>query len=164
MSNDEKKSQELQKQSATEIMSPFEEMEHWMEGFFPQWWKRRWGNMGRESLGKIMQEFSAPSVDVIDRDKEILVRVEAPGINKDDLDISVSDNTLTIKGSTKKEEKEEEKGVYYRREISTRDINHVLGLPCDVEPDQAKATFKDGMLEITLTKKENTKRHKLTID
>ncbi len=52
-----------------------------------------------------MQEFSAPSVDVIDRDKEILVRVEAPGINKDDLDISVSDNTLTIKGSTKKKKK-----------------------------------------------------------
>ncbi len=164
MFNDEKKSQELQKQSANEVISPFEEMEQWMGGFFPQWWKRRWGNMGRDSLSRVMREFSAPSIDIIDRDKEILVRVEVPGINKDDLDISVSDNTLTIKGSTKKEEEKEEKGVYFRREISTRDIDHVLGLPCDVETDQAKATFKDGLLEITLTKKEDTKRHKLTIE
>jgi HSP20 family protein len=164
MAKGDKKTQELQKMPSDYMMAPFEEMEHWMEGLFPRWWKRRWGSLGHESLTKIMQDFAAPNVDIIDRDTELLIRVETPGISKDDLDISISNDNVTIKGSSKKEQKEEEKGVYYRREISTRDINHVIGLPCDIEPEQAKAVFKDGLLEITLAKKENTKRRKLTID
>ncbi|MDH3563080.1 MAG: Hsp20/alpha crystallin family protein, partial [Gammaproteobacteria bacterium] len=80
-----------------------------------------------------------------------------------DLDISVSDNTLTIKGSTRHEEKQE-KGDYYRHEISTHDYNRMVALPTDVDGTKAKASFKDGMLELTLPKTGKVERHSIKLD
>ncbi|MBU0656257.1 MAG: Hsp20/alpha crystallin family protein [Gammaproteobacteria bacterium] len=163
MSKDTKKTQELQKASATYTPTPLEEMESWFENLFPRWMKHRWGELGPENFSKLMTDFSAPSVDVVDRDKEILVRMEVPGINKADLDISVTDDTIAVKGSTRKEEQQEEKGVYYRREISTKGVDHIIRLPAAVNAEQAKASLKDGVLEITLTKQEDSQRRKVEI-
>lgn len=90
-----------------------------------------------------------PKVDIIDRDDEIFVRAELPGIDKKDIDISMTDYTLTIKGETKKQEKEE-KGDYYRCETSQGSYMHTLSLPAEVNSDKAKTKFKDGVLELTL--------------
>ena len=70
-------------------------------------------------------EGKTPSVDVIERDNEIMVKAELPGVDKKDLDISVTSNTVTIKGSTSHEEKEE-KGDYYRCEISRGSYSRTL--------------------------------------
>ena len=109
---------DIQAAKPTRALSPFEEMDRWFENFFPRNWMRpfrtewpSWGEMG------VPFETGMPKVDVIDRDDELVVHAEVPGVEKDDLDVSVSDNAVTIKGETKREEKEE-KGNYYRCEIS----------------------------------------------
>jgi HSP20 family protein len=103
-----------------------------------------------------------PSVDVIDRDDEVVVRAAVPGYRKDDIEISVSNSTLTIKGETKKEEKEE-KGDYYRCEISQGSFSRMIALPAEVDESKAKASMTDGMLELTLPKLEKSKRHTINI-
>jgi HSP20 family protein len=103
-----------------------------------------------------------PSVDVIDRDDEVVVRAAIPGYKKEDIEISVSDSMLTIKGETKTEAKEE-KGDYYRCEISQGSFSRMVELPASVDDAKAKATMKDGMLELTLPKIEKSKRHTISI-
>jgi hypothetical protein len=73
-----------------------------------------------------------PSVDVIDRDNEILVRAEIPGVDKKDLDVSVTEDSVCIKGSVQHEE-EEEKGEYYRRETSSGSFARTMILPSEVD-------------------------------
>jgi HSP20 family protein len=103
-----------------------------------------------------------PSVDVIDREDEVVVRAEVPGYKKEDIEISVSNSSLTIKGETKTEEKEE-KGDYYRCEISRGAFTRTVELPAAVDDSKAKASMKDGVLELTLPKVEKSKRHTITI-
>jgi HSP20 family protein len=103
-----------------------------------------------------------PSVDIIDRDDEVIVKAEVPGYKKEDLEISVADTTLTIKGETKTEEKEE-RGDYYRCEISRGAFTRTLALPAAVDDTKAQAVMKDGVLELTLPKLEKSKRHTIAI-
>ena len=103
-----------------------------------------------------------PNVDVIDRDTEIVVRAEVPGIDKKDLDISLSDNLLTIKGQIRTEKKEE-KGDYHRHEISSSSFARSVTLPAAVDTSKANAALKDGVLEINLPKLESSKRRNISI-
>ena len=108
-------------------------------------------------------EGKMPRVDVIDRDDEIIVKAEVPGVDKKNLDISVTDNTVSIKGSTSHEEKEE-KDDYYHCEISRGSFSRVVTLPAEVEADKASSKFKDGVLELTLPKAKKTKRHTVKVE
>lgn len=103
-----------------------------------------------------------PNVDVIDRDTEIVVRAEVPGIDKKNLDISLTDNLLTIKGHTQTEKKEE-KGDYHRHEISSSSFARSVTLPCAVDASKANAALKDGVLEINLPKLESSKRRNISV-
>ena len=156
--------QEIQKVEPARTMSPFEEMERLFEGYFPRGWMRpfhwerpSWGELGAPFEGK------TPRVDIVDRDNELVVKAELPGVDKKDLDISMTDNTVTIKGSTSHEEKEE-KGDYYRSEMSRGSYSRTLALPSDVEADKAKAKFKDGVLELTLPKLKKAKRRSVKVE
>jgi HSP20 family protein len=100
---------------------------------------------------------------VIDRDNEVVVKAELPGVDKKDIDISVTQNTVTIKGTTSHEEKEE-KGDYYRCEISRGSYSRTLSLPADVDEEKTKAEFKDGILELTMPKKKKSKRHTIKVE
>ena len=75
----------------------------------------------------------------------------------------MSDNTVTIKGSVKHEEKEE-KGDYYRREISEGSYARTVMLPAEVDGSKAKAKFNDGLLELTLPKLEKSKRRSIAVE
>lgn len=145
-------------------MAPFEDMERWFESAFPMAWPRpsRW-EWPRLSQMQAPFEGRMPKVDVIDREAEVLVRAELAGVDKKDIDISVSDNTVTIRGSTRQESKEE-KGDYYRCEISEGSFARTVALPCDVDSDKAKAAFKDGLLELTLPKRASAKRHTVKVE
>lgn len=142
-------------------LSPFEEMDRMFESFFPRRWMQpfRWDMPHLPELA----ELKVPKIDVIDRDTEILVRAELPGISKDDIDVSMTDNTVTIKGSSR-HEKKEEKGNYYRCEISRGSFSRTVALPGDVDAEKAKATFNDGILELTLPKTERSHRKSITVD
>jgi HSP20 family protein len=136
--------------------TPFVEVERLFDDFFGRRWLR-------PSAWERFPEMAAmPSVDVIDRDDEVVVRAEVPGYKKEDIEISVSDSSLTIKGETKTEEKEE-KGDYYRCEISRGAFTRTVELPAAVDDSKAKASMKDGVLELTLPKVEKSKRHTITI-
>lgn len=142
----------------------FDEMERWFEKRFPMRWRHSlrqdwpsWGDF------PVMFEGRKPTVDVIDRDDEILVRAEIPGVDKKDLVISVTDNTVSIKGSVEHEE-EEEKGDYYRRETSSGTYSRTVTLPCEVESEGAKATFRHGVLELVLPKHTSAKGNKITVE
>lgn len=124
---------------------------------------RRWLRpFGWERPLAEMPEF-VPSIDVIDREDEVVVRAEVPGYKKEDIEISVTDSMLTIRGETKTEEKEE-KGDYYRCEISHGAFTRTLDLPAKVDDSKAKAAMKDGVIELTLPKVEKSKRRTINIE
>jgi len=104
-----------------------------------------------------------PKVDMIDRDGEIVVRAELPGVKKDDVEVTLSEHSVTIKAHTCREEKEE-KDEYYRREMSRGDFQRTLTLPGGVDDAKTKAKFADGVLELTLPKMEKTSRRKVKVD
>ena len=105
----------------------------------------------------------APKIDVIDRESELVVRAELPGFNKDDLDVNVTRNTVTVKGSSRKEEEKEE-GQYHHREIVSRTVSRTVPLPCDVDSASAKAKLKDGMLEVTVAKAKGAENKRIDIE
>lgn len=149
-------------------LSPFEEMDRVferMESLFPRGWMRplRWEHPAFGELTKSLELPPVPKVDVIDRDNEIVVRAEVPGVDKKDLDVSVTENTVTVKGTTSHEEKEE-KGDYFRSEISRGSFSRTVGLPGNVDSGAAKASFKDGVLELVMPKVEESKRRSIKVD
>jgi HSP20 family protein len=104
-----------------------------------------------------------PRVDVIDRENEVFVRAELPGVTKENLDVSLHESTLTIRASTQKEE-QEEKGQFYRRELSRGEFQRTIRLPGPVESEHAQASFKDGILELTLPKAPGFKRQTIKVE
>lgn len=145
---------------------PFEEMEHAMERMFEGWFPRRWLSplrFDRPLASELAFEAWMPKVNVIERDEEVVVRAELPGVEKKDLDISLTENALTLKGQTSREEKEE-KGHYYRCEVSRGEFVRTLMLPAGVDTEKAKAEFKEGVLELTLPKLEKAKRRTLKLE
>jgi HSP20 family protein len=122
----------------------------------------RWSDFPLMSDWVEEMKVRTPSLDVIDRDNEILVRAEVPGIDKKDLDITLTDNLLTIKGQTRSEKKEE-KGDYHRHEISRSSFARSVTLPGTVNASKAAAALKDGILEIKLPKVESSKRRSISV-
>jgi len=145
-----------------EDMPLWNDVERLIEDAWPHGWPRRlgwpsWGELTRvlESLG--------PRVDVIDRTDDVLLRAEVPGIEKNDLDLEVTPGSVKIRGRLHTEEKEDE-GDYYRREISQQAFTRTIHLPTEIDPEQVKATFRNGILEIKMPKVSKGKRCAVTID
>ena len=90
-----------------------------------------------------------PQVDVTETDKEIKVCAEIPGVDAKDIDVSVEDGMLTIKGEKKYEREQNEKGQY-RMERSYGAFERSIALPAEVDESKAKAEFKKGVLRLTL--------------
>jgi len=153
---------EIEKAAPPRWSNPLDEMERLVDEYFPRGWLRRWEWPAVPEFARRM-EMRLPKVDVIDRDDEVVVRAEIPGVDKKDLDISVTGNTVTIKGQSSREE-EEERGDYHRCEISRGSFSRTVSLPAEVDGGQARASFKDGVLEMVLPKKPEARRHPISID
>src|SRR5262245_711628 len=91
----------------------------------------------------------APDVEVFHRNDELVVRADLPGLNKDDVKVDVTENGIMIQGERKREHEEEREGLY-RSERSYGSFYRMIPLPDGAITDQAKAKFKDGVLEITM--------------
>ncbi|MGD2053414.1 MAG: Hsp20/alpha crystallin family protein [Gammaproteobacteria bacterium] len=155
--------------SKTGSKSPFAEMEkrfHELERRFDDLFSGDWGMPSSWELPEWSRlskmELKTPKVDIIDRDDDILVRADVPGVNKENLDVTLTDNTITIKGSTS-EEKKEEKGDYFRSETMKGEFSRTMSLPSDVDGNKAATAFKDGVLEVTVPKVEKAKRIKVNV-
>jgi HSP20 family protein len=104
----------------------------------------------------------APAIDVVETRDTIEVRGELPGLSREDIDVQVANGILTIKGE-KKEVKEEREKRYHHREMRYGSFVRSVALPVDVRADEAKASFKDGVLSIVLPKEEKAVHKKIEI-
>ena len=103
-----------------------------------------------------------PSVDVYENEGGYVLKADLPGMKKEDIKIDVNDGTLTIKGEKKLEEKTE-KDNYVRVERSFGSFMRSFTLTDDVDTENIEAAYKDGVLEITLTKKEEAKPKEIQV-
>jgi HSP20 family protein len=103
-----------------------------------------------------------PSLDVSETDSEYMVKVEVPGIDPKDIDISLMNNLLTIKGE-KKHEKEEKEENYHLVERSYGSFTRTIRLPSQVQNDKINATYKNGVLKVVLPKTEEAKKKEIKV-
>lgn len=108
----------------------------------------------RKTFGE--KAFVAPRVDLVDEKDALIAKIDVPGIKKEDLSITVEDETLTVKGSFKTAEEAKEKD-YYFAERATGGFLRTVPLPTKVHAEKVAATLHDGLLEIRLPKAEEAK-------
>src|SRR6476660_2815345 len=104
-----------------------------------------------------------PSVDIFETDSDIVVKVEAPGMNPKDFDARIENNVLMLKGE-RKFEKETKQENYHRVERSYGGFSRSFALPTGVKEDKITAEYKDGILKIVLPKKEEVKLNSIKIE
>ena len=152
----------LRKEPGERMLRPFDAMEEMLDNFFrrswmePGGWRRPlWGDF--EGL-----EMRFPRVDLIDRDADLLVRAELPGVKKEELEISVTDENLHIAVHKEEVEKEKEES-FCRCEMMHGDYERTILFPTPVDSQDAKAELKEGVLEILLPKTRTVRRHTVKV-
>ena len=155
--------QEVEKAATDLWMRPYKEFERFVERMLGRDWRKPFA-WAMPTWGQLMAspESRLPSIDLIDRDDHVLVRAEMPGVDKKDLNVSISENALTIKGETQREEKEET-GAYFRHEISRGTFERSITLPTNIDASKLNATLTDGVLEVTVGKAEGAKRRSVKV-
>jgi HSP20 family protein len=103
-----------------------------------------------------------PYLDVAETKDEIVVKAEVPGMDAKDIDISLSDGLITIKGE-KKQEREEKEEDYHLVERSYGTFTRSIRLPKEVQSDKISASYKNGVLKVTLPKSEEAKKKEIKI-
>jgi len=103
-----------------------------------------------------------PTMDITETKSDLIVKAELPGIDPKEIDISLTGDTLTIKGE-KQQEKEEKEENYYRIERSYGIFSRTIKLPMSVQNDKIKASYQHGVLKITLPKSEEAKQKQIKI-
>lgn len=104
-----------------------------------------------------------PRVDVLDRDNDLVVRTEVPGVDPESIDVTVEGGTLTIKGG-RSFETEESNDNYHRKEIFQGSFERTILLPEGIDAEAVKATSKDGILEISIPKQPEVLPRKVTVE
>lgn len=143
----------------------FPEMERFFDDLrlhgFPRAWRWElpdWPDAATFGAGRI------PKMDVVDQETTLLVRAELPGVKKEDIDVSLSDNLLTVSTQSRQETSKEEKGKYQRREIHQGSFSRSISLPVNVDATKATAKFRDGVLELSFPKVEAARRRSIKIE
>ncbi|QLG29097.1 Hsp20/alpha crystallin family protein [Halorarum halophilum] len=127
-------------------MTPFDDMNRVFDRMSRQF-DETWGGIDQ------MRRLDGPAVDVAEYDDEIVVVVDLPGLSKEDIDLSVRGDTLSISAERSIEQDEEsEEGAWVRRERRAESVRRRIGLPDEVHEDEASATYTNGVLTVTLPK------------
>ena len=122
-------------------------------------WNRFLGETSRPS---IFSRQWAPTVDVSETKDNVILKAEVPGLEAKDVDVSISGDVLTIKGEKKKEEEQKNEHYHYRERYSGS-FQRSFRLPVSVKSEKAEATFKDGVLVVTLPKAEEAKPKRIEL-
>jgi HSP20 family protein len=104
-----------------------------------------------------------PAVEVYETDQEVVVRAELPGVDPKDVNVTVQDNTVTIEAEAR-EEQEERGRTYLRRELRYGRFVRSLALPAEVRSDAAKASYRNGVLEVRVPKSERAKPKQVKVE
>jgi HSP20 family protein len=153
-------------------------MERWRPGWGITPWRpmreleemeRRFENIfGRSFLPAIWRRFPAvemgwaPAIEVYEKEDKFVVKAELPGMKKEDIDISISGDTLSIKGERKAESEVKEED-YYCCERSYGSFSRSISLPSSIDTEKIEASYKDGVLEVSLPKVPEVKAKKVDI-
>jgi len=97
-----------------------------------------------------------PSIEMFETNTEVIVRAELPNIDPKKVEITVTEGTVTLRGETKHEEEQKERNYFYR-ELLYGAFTRTMKLPTDVKGTEAKAVYKDGVLEVKIPKAEHVK-------
>lgn len=109
-------------------------------------------------------ESHAPAIDVSENDESYTVKADLPGIKKEDINVTVNDGILTISAETKTEDEKKEGDKVIRRERRYGKYSRSMSLGQQIDEDNVRAAYKDGVLELMLPKKAEAKRQKITVD
>ncbi len=134
---------------------PFHQLQRQMERLFDDF-SRDFGRHGwplGDTAQLMRSGFLKPSINVGGNEKEYSISVEIPGVDEKDVKVELRDNTLTISGE-KRQEKEDKQKDFYRIERSYGSFRRVLTLPDDADQNGIKATFRKGVLQLTIPKTE----------
>jgi HSP20 family protein len=123
-------------------------------GFGRRWMTPSWRESGTEAW--------APEIDVFHRNNELTIRADLPGLKREEVSVDLTDDAVCIQGERKREQEEEREG-YYRSERSYGSFYRLVPLPEGAMTDRAKASFKDGVLEITMPAPPASKGRRLEI-
>ena len=118
------------------------------------------GNGARNGGGSLMR---APDTDVIETEREIRVVTEMPGLKRENIEVDVENNVLTIRGEKREERTEGEQGRFHLSERRYGTFTRSFVLPRDVDPDQIHAGFQDGVLTISIPKNERVRRRRIQV-
>ncbi len=143
---------------------PLERLHREIDRLFDEF-GRGWPSTGRSLFAAEplwQREITAPAIDVTEDEKTYEVTAELPGMDEKNIEVKVSDGSLTIKGE-KKEEKEEKKKDYYLHERHFGSFQRSFTLPKGVDANKIEAAFKKGVLTVTLPKTAETQKSQKTI-
>ena len=133
------------------------DMDRLFDEFFSPVTRRRRGWLKPE-MGVIV-----PNIEMYDRKNEIVLKAELPGVSKENIDLTITKDSITLKGEVKKEEEIKEED-YYASERSYGSFTRTIALPAEVDSEKSKASFKNGVLEIVLPKREEAKPKEIKIE
>ena len=136
-------------------------MEEFFEDFPPRRWMETFEPFGLKWPMGIDYE-RAFRLDLVDRDKVLLVRAELPGVEKDDVKVTISGDRLMIEAEREFEE-EDEKEDFYRHEMGYGKLMRTVALPVEVDPENIHAELKEGILTVTLPKIRVAERHTVKV-
>jgi len=136
-------------------------MEEFFEDFPPRRWMETFEPLGWRWPMGVDYERSF-RLDVIDHDKELVIRGELPGVEKDDIEVMIMGDRLIIQAEREFEEEDDE-DAYYRHEVGYGKLMRTIALPVAVDADKIRAELKDGILEVTLPKLEVAERHTIKV-
>lgn len=146
--------------SGTPEVHPLARLRDEMDHAFERFWRDPWS----ASLADVFPFGSGPSLrmNVAESENDVTVTAELPGVDPEDVDISVNENMLTIRGE-KKQEKEDKKRNYHYVERSYGSFHRSIQLPSSVDPNKVDAIYKNGVLTVTLAKHAKAKAKRITV-
>ena len=110
-----------------------------------------------------IEKYRKPFIDVVETDKEVTATAEMPGLEKGDIKINLTEDRLEISAEIRQDEEKKEKGYVYK-ERRSGSYYRAISLPSTIDPDNAKATYNNGVLQITMPKTEIKKKTPLKIE
>lgn len=106
---------------------------------------------------------AGPEMDIYETEDSVIAEISAPGMNPDDLSVTIQNGILKVKGESEYEDEQDEKG-YYRKEIRKGSFERAARLPTNVDEDKVEATYKDGILKVKAPKTEESKGKEIKIN